>query len=76
MFVELLIAALLVAISYLIGGIPAAYWDGRLQCGVDIREHGNDGTVNAVRTLGWRSGLLVLAADVAQCGRSTKGSSR
>jgi glycerol-3-phosphate acyltransferase PlsY len=63
-----LIAALLVAFSYLIGGIPAAYLGGRIQRGVDIREHGNGnvGTVNAVRTLGLRSGLLVLAGDAAK----------
>jgi glycerol-3-phosphate acyltransferase PlsY len=65
---EYLIAALLVAVSYLIGGIPAAYLGARIQRGVDIREHGNGnvGTVNAVRTLGLRSGLLVLAADAAK----------
>jgi len=65
---EFLIAALLVSISYLIGGIPAAYLGGRLQLEVDIRERGNGnvGTVNAVRTLGLRSGLLVLAADGAK----------
>lgn len=65
---DVLIAALLVMVAYLIGGIPAAYLGGRLQRGVDIREHGNGnvGTVNAVRTLGLRSGLLVLAADAAK----------
>ena len=68
MNLELLIAALLVSVSYLIGGIPAAYLGARLQRGVDIRERGNGnvGTVNAVRTLGLRSGLLVLAADGAK----------
>ena len=65
---ELIFAALLTAVSSLIGGIPAAYLGARLQRGVDIREHGNGnvGTVNAVRTLGLRSGLLVLAADAAK----------
>ena len=63
---ELLIAALLLSLSYLIGGVPAAYLGRRIQRGVDIREHGNVGTVNAVRTLGLRSGLLVLAADDAK----------
>jgi glycerol-3-phosphate acyltransferase PlsY len=39
-----------------------------LQRGVDIREHGNGnvGTVNAVRMLGMRSGLLILGADAAK----------
>jgi glycerol-3-phosphate acyltransferase PlsY len=65
---DLLSAILLVVASYLIGGIPAAYLGAKIQSGVDIREHGNGnvGTVNAVRTLGLRSGLFVLAADAAK----------
>ena len=65
---ELLIATLLTITSYLIGGIPAAYLGGRLRGGIDIREYGNGnvGTVNAVRTLGMRAGMLVLAADAAK----------
>jgi len=68
MTIDLLTAALLVAVSYLIGGIPAAFIGGKIQRGFDIRDHGNGnvGTVNAVRTLGMRSGLLVLAADGAK----------
>lgn len=65
---ELLIAVLLTAVSYLFGGIPAAYIGGRFWSGIDIRQHGNGnvGTVNAVRTLGMRAGLLVLTADAAK----------
>ena len=65
---ETLTAALLIVVSYLIGGIPAAYLGGRLRGGIDIREYGNGnvGTVNAVRTLGMRAGMLVLAADAAK----------
>ncbi|MCH7971841.1 MAG: glycerol-3-phosphate acyltransferase [Chloroflexi bacterium] len=65
---ETLTAALLIVVSYLIGGIPAAYLGGRIQNGTDIRKHGNGnvGTVNAIRTLGLRSGLMVLAADAAK----------
>jgi glycerol-3-phosphate acyltransferase PlsY len=65
---ELLITTLLTIISYLIGGIPAAYLGGRFWGGIDIREYGNGnvGTVNAVRTLGRRAGMLVLAADAAK----------
>ena len=61
-------SALLIAVTYLVGGIPAAYLGGRIQRGVDIRNHGNGnvGTINAIRTLGLRSGLLVLAADAAK----------
>ncbi|MCH8230695.1 MAG: glycerol-3-phosphate acyltransferase [Chloroflexi bacterium] len=65
---ETLTAALLVVVAYLIGGIPAAYLGGRIQNGTDIRNYGNGnvGTVNAVRTLGMRTGMLVLAADAAK----------
>lgn len=65
---EILIAAVLIVVSYLIGGIPAAYVGGRIQNGTDIRKYGNGnvGTVNAIRTLGMRSGLIVLAADAAK----------
>ena len=65
---ELLIAALLTAVSYLFGGIPAAYIGGRFWGGIEIRQHGNGnvGTVNAVRTLGMRASLLVLTADAAK----------
>ena len=65
---ETLTAALLIVVSYLIGGIPAAYIGGRIQNGTDIRNYGNGnvGTVNAIRTLGLRSGLMVLAADAAK----------
>lgn len=64
-FAEPSLAVALVAISYSIGGLPAAYLGGRIQRGIDIRDHGNGnvGTVNAVRILGMRTGLLVLAAD-------------
>ena len=68
LFPELLITILLVSVSYMVGGIPAAYLGGRIRGGIDIRNHGNGnvGTVNAVRTLGMRDGLLVLAADAAK----------
>ncbi len=65
---ELATIASLIVISYLVGGIPAAYLGGKLRGGIDIRDHGNGnvGTVNAVRTLGMRAGLAVLAADAAK----------
>ena len=68
MMPDLLIATLLVVVSYLIGGVPAAYLASKIQNGTDIRKHGNGnvGTVNAVRTLGMRTGMLVLAADAAK----------
>ncbi len=50
--------------AYLVGGIPFAYIAGKRR-GVDIREcgNGNVGTVNAFRSLGWQTGLLVLFLD-------------
>ncbi|MCX7750560.1 MAG: glycerol-3-phosphate 1-O-acyltransferase PlsY [Candidatus Bipolaricaulota bacterium] len=51
--------------GYLLGGIPTAYLAGRLK-GVDLRRHGsgNVGGTNAVRVLGWRVGIPVLALDI------------
>lgn len=59
---------LLVAlVGYLVGGIPTAYLAGRLR-GIDIRRHGsgNVGGTNALRVLGWKLGLPVMALDVGK----------
>lgn len=55
------------ALGYLLGGIPTAYLAGRLR-GVDIRKHGsgNVGGTNALRVLGWRVGVPVMALDLAK----------
>lgn len=52
------------AAAYLIGGVPFAYIAGKRN-GVDIRTcgNGNVGTVNAFRSLGWQTGVLVLLLD-------------
>ncbi|MDA1280886.1 MAG: glycerol-3-phosphate acyltransferase [Chloroflexi bacterium] len=57
-----------ILVAHLIGGIPTAYLGGRIQRGIYIRQfgNGNAGTVNAVRTPGLRSGLLVLVANAAK----------
>jgi acyl phosphate:glycerol-3-phosphate acyltransferase len=57
--------AILIAASYLIGSIPAAYIAGKLARGIDLREHGsgNLGATNVHRVLGPRIALLVLIAD-------------
>ncbi len=59
--------ALLIA-SYLLGSIPTSVWVGRFFFGVDIRTRGsgNAGGTNALRTLGWGAGILVMAVDVAK----------
>jgi acyl phosphate:glycerol-3-phosphate acyltransferase len=58
--------AILVALSYLIGSIPAAYLAGKLLRGIDLREHGsgNLGATNVYRVLGTRPAVAVLVADV------------
>jgi glycerol-3-phosphate acyltransferase PlsY len=58
--------AILVALAYLIGSIPAAYLAGRLTRGIDLREHGsgNLGATNVYRVLGPRIAFAVLLADV------------
>ena len=59
--------AVAVALSYIIGSIPAAYLAGKSR-GIDLRRYGsgNLGATNVVRTLGWKVGLLVFAFDVAK----------
>src|SRR5918911_3768331 len=60
-------AAVGVALSYVVGSIPAAYLAGKSR-GIDLRRYGsgNLGATNVVRTLGWKVGLLVFAFDVAK----------
>ena len=59
--------AVVAVLGYLLGGIPTAYLAGRLR-GVDIRKHGsgNVGGTNALRVLGWKVGLPVMAIDLAK----------
>jgi glycerol-3-phosphate acyltransferase PlsY len=53
--------------GYLIGAIPFGYLAGRLR-GVDLRKagSGNTGGTNAVRVLGARYGVPVIALDIAK----------
>lgn len=55
-----------IIISYLIGSIPTAYIFVRLLKGEDIRKSGsgNVGATNALRVLGKRLGISVLALDI------------
>jgi glycerol-3-phosphate acyltransferase PlsY len=57
--------AVLIALSYLIGSIPAAYLAGKITRGIDLREHGsgNLGATNVYRVLGPRIAIVVLLAD-------------
>jgi acyl phosphate:glycerol-3-phosphate acyltransferase len=57
--------ALVVAVAYLLGSIPFAYLAGRAS-GVDLRTlgSGNLGAANVFRSLGRRTGIAVMAADI------------
>ncbi len=50
--------------AWLVGSLPTAYLVGRAH-GVDLRTvgSGNLGATNALRTLGWKAGLLVYFVD-------------
>ncbi|QDW74311.1 glycerol-3-phosphate 1-O-acyltransferase PlsY [Lachnospiraceae bacterium KGMB03038] len=57
-----------VAIGYAFGLIETGYIYGRLHH-VDIRQKGsgNVGTTNALRTLGWKAGLVTFLGDCFKC---------
>lgn len=57
-----------VAVSYLLGAIPAAYLLVKMIKGVDIREcgSGNVGATNASRIIGKKLGAIVLIFDVVK----------
>jgi glycerol-3-phosphate acyltransferase PlsY len=56
------------ALGYLLGSVPLAVWMGKATKGIDIREFGsgNAGATNAIRVLGLKPGLFVLALDMAK----------
>ena len=60
--------ALVIAIGYLAGSIPAGYWIVRAWRGVDIRTigSGNIGASNVWRKFGRRYGIPVVLLDVAK----------
>lgn len=57
---------LMLAASYLAGGIPFGLLVARWVAGIDVREHGsgNIGATNVYRVIGWRAGLAVWVLDV------------
>jgi len=59
---------LILVAGYLLGSIPTAVWLGKWFGKIDIREHGsgNAGATNALRVLGRKWGLVVLALDISK----------
>ncbi len=57
----------LLALSYLLGSVPAAYMAGKAS-GIDLRRHGsgNLGATNVFRVLGGKIGVAVMAFDMAK----------
>lgn len=55
-------------IGYVFGLFQTAYFYGKAK-GIDIRQHGsgNAGTTNALRVMGTKAGLIVLAGDCLKC---------
>ncbi len=53
-------------IAYLVGSFPTSIIVGKVLQGIDIREYGsgNAGGTNAIRVLGWKPGIFVMAVDV------------
>jgi acyl phosphate:glycerol-3-phosphate acyltransferase len=53
-------------LAYLLGSVPTAVWAGKIFRGIDVREHGsgNAGAANAIRVLGWKTGIPVLLIDL------------
>jgi glycerol-3-phosphate acyltransferase PlsY len=56
----------ILTVSYTIGSIPSSIIAGKLLKGIDIRQYGsgNAGGTNAIRVLGWKTGLLVTLIDI------------
>lgn len=56
----------LVALAYVLGSLPTAYLLVRLMTGKDVRTtgSGNVGATNALRTAGWKVGVVVTIIDV------------
>lgn len=57
-----------IAIGYLFGLFQTGYLYGLINH-IDIRKHGsgNAGTTNALRTLGWKAGVITFIGDCLKC---------
>lgn len=61
----MLLLAIIVILSYLVGSIPNSIIISKAVSGIDIRHHGsgNAGGTNVMRVLGWKYGLIVILLD-------------
>ena len=61
----MLLLAIIILLSYLVGSIPNSIIISKAVKGIDIRKHGsgNAGGTNVMRVLGWKHGLLVILLD-------------
>jgi len=65
---NLLLTLAAFVLAYTLGSIPTSIWAGKVFRGIDIREHGsgNAGAANAIRVLGWKTGVPVLIVDMVK----------
>ena len=65
---EALASIIALIVAYFLGSIPAAYLAGRWRKGIDIRQVGthNMGAMNSFYSLGFLTGLGVLATDIGK----------
>jgi len=63
---DMIIVALGLLASYVLGSVPSGLWMGQRLRGIDIREHGskNIGATNTLRVLGKKLGAAALAFDI------------
>ena len=61
----MLLLAIIVILSYLVGSIPNSIIVSKAVSGIDIRNHGsgNAGGTNVMRVLGWKYGMIVITLD-------------
>ena len=64
----MLLLAIIVLLSYLVGSVPNSIIVSKMVRGIDIRQHGsgNAGGTNVVRVLGWRYGIFVIILDAVK----------
>src|SRR4030066_1386814 len=61
----MILLAIIVILSYLVGSIPNSIILSKAVSGIDIRKHGsgNAGGTNVMRVIGWKYGLMVIILD-------------